>query len=244
MKAKNRSRLRSLAKTLRFDSSIIHPIHLSDSSMKKFFIVIVLTLLASIAVLSVHNAESLKNEKLFSFPLKIEQWSGNEIGMEDWVFESLETPYAILRDYRSPDWETVNLAITWYDDKEVAIHAPEACLGGVGNKVKEKNVEQIKINNSQDYQIGRLLVERNNQRLLVLYYFNNDGYITPSQTKLRTKILLKRLRFKRTSAAFVRLMMPINKSQEHTRAVLEEFLRATFPAVMEYTDTKSILQKL
>ena len=132
-----------------------------------------------------------------------------------WVFESLETPYAILRDYRSLDEEMVNLAIVWYDDKEVAFHAPEACLGGVGNKVKEKSVYHVKINGYQDYPIGKLLVEWNKVRLLVLYYFVNDSYITPNQAKLRTRILLKKLQFKRTSAAFVRLMMPIIKNQEY-----------------------------
>jgi EpsI family protein len=211
---------------------------------KKYLIVVLLTLLASIAVFKVHNAERLKNEKIFSFPLKIGEWSGKDIPMEEWVFESLATPYAILRNYRSLDGEIVNLAITWYDDKEVAFHAPEDCLGGVGNKVKEKSVYHVKVNGYQDYTIGKLLVEKSNVRSLVLYYFINDSYITPSQTKLRARILLKRLQFKRTSAAFVRLMMPIIKNQEYTREVLEKYLRAIFSFVIEYTDTTKIKLQL
>jgi len=157
--------------------------------------------------------------------------------MEDWVFESLDTPYAILRDYRSQNGETVNLAITCYDDREIAFHAPEACLGGVGNKVKEKTVYPVIFEKDQNHQIGRLLVERNSRRSLVLYYFITDGYVTPSQTELRTKILLKRMHFKRTSAGFVRLMMQITKSQEYTKGVLEKYLKLTLPIIKEYTDT-------
>ena len=205
--------------------------------MKKYLIVIVLTLLTSVAIFKVHNIEPLTNKKLFSFPMRIGQWTGQEIPMEDWVFKSLETPYGILRNYRSPDGETVNLAVTWYDDREVAFHAPEACLGGVGNKVKEKTIYPVIFDKDHNHQIGKLLVERNNNRSLVLYYFINDGYVTPSQTKLRTRILLKRLRFKRTSAAFVRLMMPITKSREHTKEVLEKYLRDIFPYIIEYTHT-------
>jgi len=104
-------------------------------------------------------------------------------------------------------------------------------------KVKEKTTYHVIFNKDQNHQIGRLLVERNSRRSLVLYYFITDGYITPSQTELRMKILLKRLSFKRTSAAFVRLMMPITKSQEHTREVLEKYLRLTLPIVTEHTDT-------
>jgi len=169
--------------------------------------------------------------------MEIDQWTGRKITMESWVFKSLDTSYAILRDYRSPDGDIVNLAITWYDDREVAFHAPEACLGGVGDKVKEKTVYPILFEKDQNHQIGKLLVERNGQRSLVLYYFVNDGYVTPSQTELRIRVLLKRLRFKRTSAAFVRLMMPITKSREITRGILETYLKQTLPIIKEYTAT-------
>ena len=204
---------------------------------KKYLIVITLTIITSIAIFKVHNIEPLINKKLFSFPMEIDQWTGRKITMESWVFKSLDTSYAILRDYRSPDGDIVNLAITWYDDREVAFHAPEACLGGVGDKVKEKTVYPILFEKDQNHQIGKLLVERNGQRSLVLYYFVNDGYVTPSQTELRIRVLLKRLRFKRTSAAFVRLMMPITKSREITRGILETYLKQTLPIIKEYTAT-------
>lgn len=209
--------------------------------MKQPIIVILLTLLASALVFKLHNAESIRNEKLFSFPLTIGQWLGKDIPMEGWVFDSLDTPYAILRDYSSPNGDVVNLAVTWYDDKEIAFHAPEACLGGLGNKVKDKAVYQLNKPSCQDFPVGKLLVERNNMTFLVLYYFINDGYVTASQVELRKKVMLKRLYQKRTSCAFVRLMMPIHKSQEHTRMVLEDFLTATLPTLIEYTDTKRIL---
>jgi len=110
-------------------------------------------------------------------------------------------------------------------------------LGGVGDKVKEKTIYPVIFDKNHNHQIGRLLVERNGRRSLVLYYFINDGYVTPSQTELRAKILLKRMRFKPTSAAFVRLMMPITKNQGHTKEVLEKYLKQTLPIVMEYTAT-------
>ena len=174
----------------------------SNPTNPKHFIVVALTLLTSIAIFKVNNIEPIVNEKLFSFPMKIAQWTGEKITMEDWVFKSLETSYGILRDYHSPDGDTINLAITWYDDREIAFHAPEACLGGVGNTVREKTIYPVISGEDQNHQIGSLLVERNGLRSLVLYYFITDGYITPSQTELRTKILFKRMQFKRTSAAF------------------------------------------
>jgi EpsI family protein len=207
--------------------------------MKRIVILIILTALASAAVYAVAYSEPLKNERLFSFPLRIGNWSGRDIHMQKWVFESLETRYAIMRDYRSSGGKQVNLAITWYDDKEIAFHAPESCLGGVGNEVKGKTVKEIKMPDSKEREIGKLLIEKNGERSLVYYYFINDGYITPDQTKLRAKILLKRLRFKRTSAGFVRMMAPIISSEEGARAVLDKFLKETLPVVIDYTSTRS-----
>ena len=207
---------------------------------KKIIIVSFLTFIVSVAIFQVHNAGHLKNEKLFSFPMEIGDWHGEDIPMEDWVFKSLETPYAILRDYHLPEGETVNLAIVWYDDKEIAFHAPEACLGGVGNKVKENNTYNVSIDKDQDLRIGRIIAERDNTNLLVLYYFVNDGYITPSQVGLRASVLMKRLRFQRTSAAFIRIMAPIKKEQGDTLKVLEQFLRTSLLEVNRHTNTDNI----
>ncbi len=207
---------------------------------RKYLIVIILTLLASGIVFKVYNAEPIKNEKLYSFPLTIGQWIGKELPMEDWVYASLGTPYAILRDYYSTNGEKINLAIVWYDDRNISFHAPEACLGGIGNKIKEKTIEHMKINDIVDIQIARFIVEQNSLRQLLLYYYICDNTITSQQTKIRKKILFKRLQSGRSSAAFIRIMMPIHERENNTRIVLENFLRLTYPIITEYTDTERI----
>jgi len=205
--------------------------------MKRLLILVILTGMTAATVVAARYSEPLKNERFFSFPLQIGKWSGQDIRMQDWVFESLETRYAIMRNYRCSEGDSVNLAITWYDDKEVAFHAPEACLGGIGNEVKEKTVETITMRDSQTREIGKLFVEKNGRESLVFYYFISDGYITPDQIKLRVTIMLKRLRLKRTSAGIVRLMVPIVSGEQPAQRLLVEFLREIAPLVAQYTST-------
>jgi EpsI family protein len=212
-----------------------------EGNMRKYLVIIILTTLTSIFIYLIQNTASIQNEKLFDFPFSIGEWSGRDIPMEAWVYEALGTPFAILRDYNSPGGETINLAIVWYDDKEIAFHAPEACLGGVGNKVMEKSHYSIKLHARQDIQIGRLLVNRGHHKFLVLYYFVNDGFETPSQIRLRAEIISKKLRLKRTSAAFVRIMKPVNESIKESEMKLEEFLKITLPKIKKYTDTQQLL---
>ena len=210
------------------------------SAYKPHIIIIILTLVTAIIVKTVHNSAPIKNQKLFDFPAIIEKWEGIKIPMEDWVFKSLETPYSILRDYTSPEGEKINLAIVWYDDREIAFHGAAACLGGAGNKVTEMNLYKFNIDKDHNFNIGKLVTNKSNLQRLVLYYYISDGFLTADQIELRKHILFKRLKFKRTSAAFIRIMMPVTKNKETTRNKLEAFVKATLPFVVEYTDTKQV----
>ena len=196
-----------------------------------------LTLMATGGVFSVRSAASLRNDKLFAFPLHLGKWSGKDIPMEDWVFESLETPYAILRDYSSPEGEKVNLTIVWYDDKEIAFHDPEACLRGVGRTLKQNAKQRFNFGGSQQYQINSFITETEGQRSAVFYFFISDGYITANQVELRIRICLERLRLQRTSAALVRMMTPVIKGPEHASEVLLGFLGDALDTIMRYTAT-------
>ena len=206
---------------------------------KQFVMVILLTLVTAFVILRVHNTESVKNEKLFDFPMKIGNWTGEKIQMEDWVFESLETSYSILRNYTSPEGEKINLAIVWYDDKEIAFHGAAACLGGTGNKVTEMSFYKLNIDKNHDFTIGKLLANKLSVQSLVLYYYISDGYLTADQIEIRKHVAFKRLKLKRTSAAFIRIMMPIIKDRTETLKTLEDFVKTTLPVIIEYTDTKA-----
>ncbi len=200
--------------------------------------VIVLTLVTAFVILRVHNIEPVKNEKLFDFPMKIGNWTGEKIQMEDWVFESLATSYSILRNYTSPEGEKINLAIVWYDDKEIAFHGAAACLGGTGNMVTEMSFYKLNIDKNHDFTIGKLLANKLSVQSLVLYYYISDGYLTADQIEIRKHVASKRLKLKRTSAAFIRIMMPIIKDRTETLKTLEDFVKTTLPVIIEYTGTQ------
>ncbi len=204
-------------------------------------VVTLLMTIAAVGVWVVKTNDPIKNDGLYNFPMIIDGWIGREIPMEDWVYESLETPYALLREYTLQGQKKISLAIVWYDDREIAFHAPESCLGGIGIDVKEKTVHAIG-DGTEEKRIGRLVVERDNINWTVLYYFITDGYITPDQTPLRIKILLERLKLNRTSAAFIRIMAPRVSSEGNAIGTLENFFRITFPLVIEYTNTSSALK--
>lgn len=208
---------------------------------RNLLIVIALTTVAAVFVLAVNNARPFPNNRFFDFPLAIGDWKGRDIQMSDYVYQLIETRYLFLRDYQSPRYdEPVNLSIVWFDDTDIAFHAPEACLGGVGHKVKEKTTTIVNINGS-DHTLGKLTVgNADGSNTIVLYYFDVDGYWTTSQAKIRLHILGKRLLFKRASASFIRLMAPVATSEEDAIAMIRDFLETAVPAMPQYLHTEHV----
>jgi EpsI family protein len=205
-----------------------------------YWIVIATTLIAAGIVHIVVSADAIENKMFYKFPLIIGTWRGTDISMESYVYKSLETPYVFLRNYSSPSYEyPLNLSIVWFDDRNMAFHAPEACLGGVGNTVNEKGTVNIRLD--KDYVIGKLKVEFNNNHQLVLYFFDVDGFITTSQSQIRLRVLMNRMQFKRTSAAFIRIMAPILISEEETMRAELDFLKVIYPLLPEYTYTERVM---
>jgi len=208
----------------------------------RFFIIIFITLVAAGFAYSANSIKPFENRKFFDFPLNVNGWMGEDIPMSEYVYRGIETPYLFLRNYYSARSQVpVNLSIVWFDDTNIAFHAPEACLGGVGERVKEKTSFIAPINDQKTLEMGKLIVGGDKGRKqLVLYYFDVDGYSTISQKEIRLHVLLKRLTFKRSSASFIRLMTPIVTTEQDASDFLLDFVRTVYPLIPEYTYTNKI----
>jgi EpsI family protein len=173
----------------------------------------------------------------------IGEWKGEDVPMAGYVSLSLETKYFFLRNYYSEIYpQPVNLSIVWFDDRNIAFHAPEACLGGVGINIVEQNSIKVKLN-GRDYEINKLVVNYNNVKQLVLYFFDVDGKITTSQSIIRLNILERRLLLKRASATFVRIMAPLEGNEDKITKEMLDFLDSIYPLLPPYTYTDAITDK-
>jgi len=209
----------------------------------RHLIVILLTLATAGIVAAAKKAEPIKNNRFMSFPMVIGEWTGTEIPMGAYVYRGIETPYLFLREYRSAGRrDPVSLSIVWFDDTNIAFHTPEACLGGVSNEVKESGLAQVRLG-GQDHTVGKVIVNLGGMDQMALYFFDVDGHVTTSQSDIRLTVLMKKLRLKRSSASFVRVMAPITTTEEKALHELAAFLQAVYPILPEYTYTDRILQK-
>lgn len=213
-----------------------------DKKHLNYWLVILLTFLTAGLVAAANRVEPIKNTRFFSFPLAAGDWKGSEIPMDAYVYRGIETPYLFLREYSSPRYEVpVSLAVVWFDDTNLAFHTPKACLGGVSDEVKEDGFTTITLK-GREHRIGRIVANMGGTDQLALYFFDVDGRITTSQSGIRMSVLVKRLRLKRGSASFVRVMMPVASTREKAQAQLDDFIQAIYPVLPDYTYTEKVLR--
>jgi EpsI family protein len=211
----------------------------------RFFIVIALTLLTAGFIAKTGYEPPLENRKFFDFPMAIDGWKGEEVPMAGYVYQSLETRYFFLRNYYSDkNTQPINLSIVWFDDRNIAFHAPEACLGGVGVNILDKKIIRADINGSGHW-IVELIVDFNGVKQLVLYYFDVEGKITTSQSVIRWTVFLRKLAFRRTSAAFIRLMTPLESDNDKAQATkrLISFINAVQSELPQYAYTDNAAKR-
>jgi EpsI family protein len=202
------------------------------------FIAVVLTAAAALLSMQVSSVDRIENRRFFQLPLVVGSWTGQEQTLKQWAYDALETPYVFVRDYASPAHaDPVNLSLVWFDDTNVAFHAPEACMS---SKIRAAETARISFDDSGEHEVKKLMVELGTARYIMLYFFDVEGYVTTSQARIRLKLLANRLHFKRSAATFIRVMAPLKGDEGETVQELEVFLRDFMPVIREHTHVAHI----
>ena len=168
---------------------------------------------------------------LGEFPREIGDWQAASIGLDEEIESVLQ-----LQDYWSATYATssgnaLSLFIGYYADESVAkLHQPTICYPAAGWTLTR--VERMRLqapsNPGTAIPVNRLLLERGEERQLVLYWFHYPGAIVadPSMSKLHR---LKRLLTGGFSRSLVKVQIgvPMSGSTEEAMARAEPFLRQT-----------------
>jgi len=201
-------------------------------------IIVVVTAVAALLTMQVSSVDRIENRDFFQFPLEVGRWQGREQALSQWAYDALETPYVFVRDYARPGSpDPVNLSLVWFDDTNVAFHAPEACMS---SKIRAAETARVTFDASGEHEVKKLLVELGTIRYIMLYFFDVEGYVTTSQARIRLKLLANRLQFRRSAATFIRVMAPLKGDGHETIEELQVFLRDFMPVIREHTQVAHI----
>ena len=198
----------------------------------RYLIVIILLAVTAFVVYNLQYESSQDDETglaiLQAIPMQIGKWKGQDVSLDETVYEILETKAIIHRNYINDDNNSVLLSIVHYHDTKVDFHAPEACLGGLGlstTKSKKKLSVQGKKNKKISLEVAELLSKNNDRQLLSFYFYKSGNFLGQNYIKLRLMVATNRLAQQDSSGSLIRISTTLNKSKDDASHILQKFLK-------------------
>ena len=182
-----------------------------DWKKKEYWIVISLLLSTGIyANIIRHSTPKIQQPvNLDSIPLKMGDWVGVPLEMNERVAEILQYDESIYRTYVNSSGLAVGLFICYFktQNHDAQIHSPRHCLPGGGWKILDHQRITVNVTNSvaAGPRINELLVSKNEEKQLVLYWFETRGGLINSEWGLKLDLVRNALLSRPTDVVFIRV---------------------------------------
>lgn len=138
--------------------------------------------------------------------------------------------YTALQFSRAVNQPRIDFFSAWYRDLSAdgVQHTPEICLPGAGWEIAE--VDRVDISGQlgldASFTINRVIVQKNEQQMVVYYWFSHMGHIMPRNTAAKISVLTRGLIAGRSDGAILRLISPIDKNDPDGEANAEAEMNA------------------
>jgi len=178
---------------------------------------ILVTALAGAWQMAPERKSELVNRDPFAlFPSQLGDWRAGPA-------QTLDPEIAIILaadDYHSVTLtqpgvdQPVDLFMVWYKDQNTGgVHSPEVCLPGAGWEIAQ--LEQIDAPAAAgDFLLNRAIVQKGVKRMLVYYWYEQQGGRAASVFDAKLKLMLAKITNGRNDSALVRLITPIGRGEE------------------------------
>ena len=153
------------------------------------------------------------------FPSRLGDWVGRREGLQPAVLEQLRLNDYLLADYRSPDGLPINLYVAYYQSQRegLSVHSPRRCLPGGGWKIQKFEPYTLRSSDGRSsWPVNRVLIEQDNQRQLVYYWFRERGRRLTNEYTVRWYVFWDALTRNRTDGALIRLVVPVPKGMSES----------------------------
>jgi EpsI family protein len=177
---------------------------------------------------------------LHALPWKLGPWETSaeqSIGPD--VTAYLKPDEYILRDYLNPsNGVTIDLFVAYFKSLQNVYgpHSPRICLPGSGWLVSSSSVVNIPVpGRAGGIPVNQFTMEKANQRILVLYWYQNDRDVWAEEYHAKLRLLPDLIRYRRSDVSLVRLIAPlpsVASNRELTSCF--QFTERLFPLLAEH----------
>jgi EpsI family protein len=178
-------------------------------------------------------------KSLGAFPKALAGWQGQDLPLSPDVRQSLGPGEFLFRDYAAPKQASgVNLFVAYFPSQRTGdtIHSPKNCLPAEGWSPLES--KQIWIENPGEAKVAvnRYLVQDDDERAVVLYWYQAHGRVTPNEYWAKFYLVADSIRMARSDGALVRIFAPLEGKEDANAAEVRavQFAQQIWPVLDEY----------
>jgi len=220
---------------------------------RPFLTAVILLLTANLALAWLSRAEQPRpRPPLADLPLGVaERWSGRDVALDARAHAILKVSDYVLRAYvppvdggapakerlAPPDEQQVApvyLYVGYYDTQRngATYHSPKNCLPGSGWQLTESGEEDLSLPVSGRITVNRVVIEKELDRQLVLYWYQDRGRSVASEYSAKFYLVWDAMTRNRTDGALVRVSTPILGTPEDAHAHALAFLADAWPLLV------------
>jgi exosortase D (VPLPA-CTERM-specific) len=172
-----------------------------------------------------------------SFPLKVGEWRGSRMQMEQKYLDVLNLSDYALVDYKDPQGKEVSFYVAYNasQSKGQATHSPATCLPGSGWDFRESGTVSLPFTTGgeKSVRVSRAFMEKNGARQLVYFWFPQRGRVLTNLYQIKIYNFYDALIRQRTDGALVRLITPVYQDEDAGKAEsrLLAFTRGIVPVL-------------
>jgi EpsI family protein len=210
------------------------------SVLKPWLLPVVLILAAQGAALHVLSIpeKNVAIPRLDRMPEQLGTWKTvSETSLDPAVEEYLKPDSYIMRDYANAEsGAPVNLFVAYFKSIQSGYgpHSPSVCLPGSGWLVRDRVIINLAVPGRADIPVNKFVLEKGAQRILVLYWYQNDRNVWAQEFQGKLRLLPDLLKYKRSDVSLVRLVQPLQgNDSEQALAECKQFTKVLFPALAE-----------
>jgi len=174
---------------------------------------------------------------LDDFPTQIAAWKGQEATRLDIeTLNILKVSDYVMRRYVDEAGRGVWVYLGYWESQRrgAQMHSPKNCLPGSGWEPLEASVVTIPVDDGRSIQVNRFLVQKNDQRELVLYWYRAQGEDVHGEVAAKAAMVKNAIIRNRTDGALVRVSAAVEGGVPETSDRLVAFVQAMYPQLADY----------
>ena len=166
-------------------------------------------------------------------PVSIDGLTGEDLTIADEEQRVAGMSSYVFRLYGDGEGETaMSLYVGYYESQTQGrtIHSPRNCLPGAGWEALRSAPVTI-ATETGPVTVNRYLIQRGNDRALVLYWYQGRGRVAASEYAVKLDLLRDAALAGRSEEALVRVMVPITTGEDASFALAAKLAAVAVPAV-------------